>query len=234
MSMNTASFISNLKLHIRNQIGRNSVWATKRKELAIKKDMDLCVEGYPRSANTYSVLLIEKYANRPLGIAHHLHMPSQIKMASSWGIPSVLLIRKPMQAIPSLILREKGVSHWNAVNWYNLFHEELVDQKDKLIIWDFEELINNPLKCLQELDRRTGILQMDKSLARIENEDIFQEIDRLDKETKEGQDLSLVNSRPNKQKSMAKKVVRNELLENPRYQKMIKKSEDLYEFFTAK
>ena len=95
-------------------------------------------------------------------------------------------------------------------------------------------MINNPLKCLQELDRRTGLLKMDEDLGRIENEDIFQEIDRLDKETKEGQDLSLVNSRPNKQKSMAKTAVRTELLENPRYQKMIKKSEDLYEFFTAK
>ena len=233
MSINPASFLSNLKLHIRNQIGRNAVWATKRKELAIRKGMDLCVEGYPRSANTYGVLLIEKYANKKLEIAHHLHMPSQVKLASSWGIPSVLLIRKPMQAIPSLILREQGISHWNAVNWYNLFHEELIPHKDEMIIWDFEELINQPIKCLQELDRRTNLVEMDRDLEKIENESIFKEIDRLDKETKEGQDLTLVNSRPNKQKSKAKQVVTRELLDNPRYKKMIEKSEELYEFFTS-
>lgn len=225
--------INNLKLRLRNHLGKHVLWVTSRKDLVLTRDSDLCVEGFPRSANTYGVLLIEKFAKKPLKIAHHLHIASQIKYAVEWDIPAVLLIREPIEAIPSLILREQGVSIQTAMEWYNSFHTELVPLKEKLAVWKFDELVANPLECLRSLDKKLGLWELEENLTSLKNEEIFKEIDRLDKETKKGQDLGLVNSRPNAQKGAAKKEVLDSIYQRKDYRKEMERAQELYQFFTS-
>lgn len=231
-TMNILSLIDNLKLRLRNRLGRKVLWVTRRKDLMLSRDTDLCVEGFPRSANTYGVLLIEKFASQPLKIAHHLHIPSQLTYAIKWNIPAILLIREPSQAIPSLILRE-GVSIRTAMEWYNSFHTELMPCKEKLVVWQFDELVNNPLDCLRKLNEDLGLWKLEDDLTSLKNEEIFKEIDRLDKETKGGQDLGLVNSRPNAQKGAAKKEVLDEIFQRQDYRIEMERAKELYQFFTA-
>lgn len=230
--MNLTNLIYNVKLGIRTQLGKNALWVTSRKDLTIQKDSDLCVEGFPRSANTYSVLLIEKFARKPLKIAHHLHIPSQIKQARAWNIPAILLIREPTAAIPSLVLREKGISLWNAINWYNSFHSELTDLKDYMEVWRFDELTKHPLDCLRNLNSRLDLLDINDDLANMDNEEIFSEIDQLDRETKTGRDLGLVNSRPNAKKNPAKQEILDQMMQNQRHRKNLERAKELYHFFT--
>ncbi len=230
--MNIPYITNNLKLRLRNRLGRKVLWVTRRKDLMLNRNTDLCVEGFPRSANTYGVLLIEKFAKHPLNIAHHLHIPSQLTYAIKWNIPAILLIREPSQAIPSLILRE-GVSIATAMDWYNSFHAELIPHKEKLIVWQFEELVNRPLDILRQLNEHLGLWNVEDKLSPQQNEEIFREIDRLDKETKGGQDLGLVNSRPNAKKGAAKKEVLNEISQRETYRVEMERAKELYQLFTT-
>lgn len=230
--MNISYFLTNLKLRLRNRLGRKVLWVTRRKDLMLNRGTDLCVEGFPRSANTYGVLLIEKFARHPLTIAHHLHIPSQLTYAIKWNIPAILLIREPSEAIPSLILRE-GVSIPTAMDWYNSFHTELIPHKESLIVWRFEEVVNHPLNILQQLNDRLGLWNVEDKLSSQANEEIFREIDRLDQETKGGQDLGLVNSRPNAKKGAAKKKVLDDIFQHKTYQVEMERAQELYQFFTA-
>ncbi|RMG27959.1 MAG: hypothetical protein D6732_19595, partial [Methanobacteriota archaeon] len=49
-----------------------------RMEKLIGARTEIVIEGYPRSANTFAVVAFRLAQNRPVKIAHHLHMEAQI------------------------------------------------------------------------------------------------------------------------------------------------------------
>lgn len=67
----------------------------------VTDDTDLCIEGFPRSANSFAVGAIEYAQDDPLRIAHHNHVPAPILRAAARGIPTIVLIRDPVEAVIS-------------------------------------------------------------------------------------------------------------------------------------
>jgi hypothetical protein len=62
---------------------------------------DLCIEGFPRSANSFAVGAVEYAQPEPLSIAHHNHVPAPILNAVRRGLPTVVLIRTPVDTVIS-------------------------------------------------------------------------------------------------------------------------------------
>jgi hypothetical protein len=69
--------------------------------LCVRDDTELVIEGYPRSANSTTAYGFLDRQSRPVRVAHHKHHAAQLLLASKRGLPAVLLIRKPEQAIIS-------------------------------------------------------------------------------------------------------------------------------------
>jgi hypothetical protein len=65
---------------------------------------DIVIEGFPASANTFAVAAF-RLAQEPryMRIAHHTHVPAQVIEATRLGVPAILLIREPMQAVLSVM-----------------------------------------------------------------------------------------------------------------------------------
>ena len=226
---------ANFLHQFRYRLGNYFVWTTRSdgNKLVVNAKKDICIEGYPRSANTYTVLLVEKYATRPLDIAHHLHLPAQLKYAVHYNIPAVLLIRKPSDAITSLLLREESITTENAIKWYIHFHRGLRRYRDRLIIWEFDALVADPASHLRDLSRRVNNFSI--AIDQIENETIFTEIDRLDRLTKKKEvksdQFALINSRPGKGKREKKNQLREELRSVPKYRRLMEECEEIYRYF---
>lgn len=68
----------------------------------VKTNTDICIEGFPRSGNSFFFKLFKK-ANPEATIAHHIHSPIQLIRAVNLGIPAVALVRKPKDAIASAL-----------------------------------------------------------------------------------------------------------------------------------
>jgi hypothetical protein len=62
---------------------------------------DLCIEGFPRSANSFAVGAFEHAQDRSYTIAHHNHVPAPILNAVRRGLPTIVLIRDPVDAVVS-------------------------------------------------------------------------------------------------------------------------------------
>lgn len=229
--MDLGSVVQNIRIKTRNELGRRVLWATRRGDLGLKRDSDICIEGFPRSANTYGVLLVEKFARKPLKIAHHLHIPAQLLFAVKWDIPAVLLIRKPADAIASLVLREQGISVSTAIHWYLTFHSELIPVAEQLHIWTFEELVKTPATCLIRLNEHLGWWEVPEVISDAENQELFDHIDELDKEAKQGAGLEVVNSRPNESKKQAKEEIQKQMRLDPQIAAKMDKAEALYSHF---
>ena len=69
--------------------------------LLVDRDTDICIDGFPRSANSFAVGAFEHAQEENVSIAHHTHVPAQLLRATELGIPAMALIRDPVDAVVS-------------------------------------------------------------------------------------------------------------------------------------
>ncbi|MEM7657136.1 MAG: hypothetical protein AAF399_13465 [Bacteroidota bacterium] len=218
------------RVFTRLQVGNLTPMVVSRKDLLIQPETELVIEGFPRSANTFGVLLVEQHLEQNLHIAHHLHLAYQLEQGVQRGLPSVLLLRNPQDSIPSLLLRNAYLSPWLAFHWFRKFHEPLVAIKDQLLVWEFESLTQHPARCLQQLASDFPDLLLGEEES-VQADQVFQQIDQLDRETKQqaGEELDLVRSRPNLRKAAAKAAIQTQLQNHPRYRALMEEALQMYQ-----
>lgn len=115
----------------------------KKQHLLVNKDTQIVIEGFPRSGNTFSVVALECSQDKAVNIAHHLHAASQIIWAVNNGIPSVVLIRSPAEAVASFLIREPDLTIKLALLDYIRFYKAVLPYKQKLAIVKFDQVITN-------------------------------------------------------------------------------------------
>jgi len=94
MSRKVHTWLTGLRFALRSVLGRSPAvyfgiqrLRPSRRHLLVKKDTEIVIEGYPRSANTFAVAAFLLAQGRAVKIAHHLHVPAQVIQAVRWGIP---------------------------------------------------------------------------------------------------------------------------------------------------
>src|SRR4051794_35640317 len=66
--------------------------------IAADRTTDIVIEGFPRSGNTFAVVAFRLAQSRAMQVAHHLHIPAQLLWADRVGMPSMVLVRNPVDA----------------------------------------------------------------------------------------------------------------------------------------
>lgn len=114
----------------------------------INKNTNITIDGFERSANTYSFYYF-KELNKDTKIAHHSHSYQQMIHSLEKKIPTILLIRKPYDAIISSYIYhfQKVPVQLLADTWIN-FYKPLIPFKDNLIVSDFNTTISNFSKII--------------------------------------------------------------------------------------
>ena len=122
------TLIGNLKASIRLIAGRNArrwrVYQHMRgTPLPDPKSIDLVLEGYPRSGNTYAEHMLRIMCPGLRWISH-THSPGTLHWARMHQIPTLILIREPLDAAVSLfIYRMQQVSLFLCVHEWESFHQ---------------------------------------------------------------------------------------------------------------
>ena len=115
----------------------------KPKAYIVKKGVtDICIDGYPRSANSFSVRMFRQ-ANPEAKIAHHTHSVANLNKALKHNIPVVVLIRDPEQAIVSSVIAHKKNDIDLEVSRYIDFYNWVYERIDTMVIADFNQVIND-------------------------------------------------------------------------------------------
>ena len=89
---------------VRFRPGPAASWRATPVGHADNRDRDRGVS--PRSANTFALVAFQLAQSRELEIAHHLHAAAQIKRAVALGVPAIVLVREPSEAVLSLMVRD--------------------------------------------------------------------------------------------------------------------------------
>lgn len=127
------------------------IFFAKNRDLIVRTDTDIVVEGYPRSGNTYLVALLMSSSKRTLKIARHRHEIGQIRFAIRNKIPIVIVVRKPLDSAVSFVLRE-NVSLNFALRYYKYFYGWIMKQNlEKITLFDFSQVTEQQTFVLEKV-----------------------------------------------------------------------------------
>lgn len=140
-----------IKFFLRNIFRNNAFFYTiysiyrirffKENRSFVVANTSFCVEGFPSSANTYFQFIMG-YLFPELVFAHHTHTIATVKKSLKRGLPTIILIRNPIDAIASKIIRfedDLESSYTEYIKFYSYVEKNI----DKLFILSFEEVIEN-------------------------------------------------------------------------------------------
>jgi len=201
-----------------------------RNKLA-EKDTDIVIEGYPRSANSFSVKAF-KYAqgNKKHKIGEHTHAYAQIQRATTLGLPTIVLVRQPYEAVLSTGALQIQVfngdykrfnKEWDiswSIEYYIRFYEEAAKLHDKVVLGKFEEVTKDFGGIREKVNAKFGTDFIPFEHTPYHQEQIF----------KSGKK----HLSPSKERNNYKKFIKD-LLSEPKNKKLMQKAEKTYLNFLA-
>lgn len=143
--------VRNMKRTIRNWIRDNPAAYSVFIRFYLKKRLNLpdantdChITGYPRSANTYSHYLAKGLFPN-LKFVTHVHTVASLKRAKQLGVPVMLIIRNPKDAVVSMCLKYKcSADDQEAIDGYLLdyihYHKWILRELPVAEFSSFEEV----------------------------------------------------------------------------------------------
>lgn len=153
----------------------------KNRPLAVTRATDIVIEGFPRCANTFSVLAFMDAQDREVCIAHHLHAPQQISLGVEYGLPVLALIREPVSAIGSLITRHDWISVGQAIDRYVRFYSVVLEHRDAVVLADFKTITSDYSRVIRAINQRFGSSYLEYLNDDISDSRVFAEIDALNR-----------------------------------------------------
>lgn len=200
----------------------------KTRPITVSEDTELVIEGYPRSANTFAVAAFTFAQGRSVKIARHLHAPAQVIAAVKKGIPTIVLIRRPRDAVLSVLVRAPHISVKQALKDYILFYRTILPFKDRYVVGRFEEVASDFGRIVCQLNARFGTNFKPFEHTKENLEKVFQIIEEMDKQdTGLSQVQEETVARPSVKREKLKKMA-EEKLKGPKAQQLLLEAERVY------
>lgn len=197
----------------------------------VSPDTQLVIEGFPRSANSFARIAFRVAQKEKVSVAHGLHVPAQVIRAARWEIPTLVLIRKPKDAILSFVLRDP-ISVDQALKYYLSFYETVEKYRDAYVLGLFEEVTEDFGEVIRRVNDKFGTAF---SLFPHDEENVDNVFARLEKNVRRnhaGTSWVPKVARPSAAKERMKEDVRHEL-ESPERKRLIAEVEAVYDRLTS-
>src|SRR5215211_3597910 len=204
--------------------------ARKDQARVVTPDTQLVMEGFPRSANSFARVAFNRAQSERVRIAHGLHVPAQVIRAARWRIPTLVLIRKPKDAVLSFAIRDP-ISVDQALRYYLSFYETVEEYRDAYVLGLFEDVTEDFGQVIKRINDKFGTTF---SLFRHDEENVskvFADMDAYARK-KFGETLwERKVHRPSAVKQRMKREIEYDL-ENPKRKRLIDKAEAVYDRLT--
>jgi hypothetical protein len=122
----------------------------------VGSETELVIDGYTRCGTTFAVYAFQLAQRRPVKVAHHLHAGAQLIAAARMGVPAIVLIRRPEEAVLSQLVRESTVAVEDALAAYSRFYTALLPFRSSFVVGEFEEVTSNFGSVIRRVNERFG------------------------------------------------------------------------------
>lgn len=101
----------------------------------------LVIEGFLRSGNTFSVAAFQVANGTVLHLGRHLHGAAHVLRAARLGVPALVLIRPPRDAIASYLIRRPSLTPDDALLEYLDFYRTAWRVRDHFVVGLFDDVV---------------------------------------------------------------------------------------------
>lgn len=201
-----------------------------RRHLYVRRDTEVVIEGYPRSANTFAVCAFLYAQARPVKIARHLHLPVQISRAVKWKIPTMIVLRKPEDAILSYLVRYPALSAKTAVNAYIDFYRTAEAFRNYLTLVAFDTVTHDFGAAIKALNLKFNTNFQTFVPSSDALQEVYRMIDEMDqRDTRQGTITVATVARPIEGRAQLKQERHGELRACP----TLCQADELYDRLSA-
>jgi len=128
----------------------------RRPNLALRRDTDVVIEGFPKSANSFVTHAFRMPQDRPLKITHHTHAAGVVITACRRRIPAHVLIRQPLDAASRIALVRPHISLRLLLRGWISFYRPLLPWQGRFAVGSFEEVTNDLGAVMTAMNERLG------------------------------------------------------------------------------
>ena len=126
------------------------------RDRAITERTQLVIEGFPRSGNTFASKAFALSQRRPVVVASHVHLPAQVKLAVRRHVPTMVLVRDPVDAAVSMAIADPHHRVEHLVRYWTHYHLEVQPLLDEILLVTFEEATDDFGQVVDRLNARYG------------------------------------------------------------------------------
>ena len=192
----------------------------------VTPDTQMVIEGFPRSGNSFARVAFNKAQKGKVRIAHGLHVPAQVIRAARWRIPTMVLIRKPKDAVLSFAIRDP-ISVDQALRYYLSFYKTVETYRNAYVLGRFEEVTQDYGQLIERINQKFGTTF---SLFRHDEQNVNKIFARMEKRYRERYGETHWETkvpRPSTTKEKMKHEVEYDL-ENPKTRRLFVEAEAVY------
>lgn len=171
-------------------------------ECLFSSDKELVIEGFPRSANTFSVVAFRQAQQRHVPMAHHLHVEAQIIQGVRKGKPVIVLIRNPVDAVKSLLIRHQHIDPAWAFRRYYLFYKTVLRLEEHVVIADFSAVTSDFGSVIRRVNKKFGTYYDIFQHTKENVANVFRDVELINDRLDNGKESHV--ARPSKRRSEIK------------------------------
>jgi hypothetical protein len=122
----------------------------------LSNDTEIVIEGFPRSGNSFAVAAFRRAQAGPVSIAHHVHAPGHAIAGIRNGVPALVVIRSPDEAVPEFARSKPNLSVSSIIRGYVRFYESLLPFRGGLVVARFEDVLSDFGSVTRRINERFG------------------------------------------------------------------------------
>jgi hypothetical protein len=196
--------------------------------LTIDRRTELVLEGYPRSGNTFAVGAFRAAQQRPTRVSHHVHAPAQILVATRRQVPTLVLIRRPVDAALSLVAFLPYLSLKGALKGWLSFYERVRPLLRDIVLAEFDEVTADfgavTVAVNARFETTFGVFVHDE----VNTASVYRDLDTWQHRLFPGALFEQRVARPSLERQ-ANVALRREGLSDPAIRRLLAKADALYE-----
>ena len=117
----------------------------------------IVIDGFPGSANSFAMRAFRAMQDDPeCLIGNHYHSAAETIRAAKLGVPVLVTLRKPIDAVNSMVRRWPFVPFESALRWYVMFYKAIEPHLDKVVVSDFKTVTSDFPGVVTALNERFG------------------------------------------------------------------------------
>lgn len=184
-------------------------------------DTVLIVDGFPRSANSYCYYGLKRAFGHLGEVRGHTHAGAVFDHASRRNIPSVALIRHPVDAVSSFLQYNTRLTPGIALKSYSLFYEATIRNSDSVLICSFSTITQDFSSLLLSIQNRFSIDRIQTTWSTDDDRATKGEVEASHLARNGG---SLATARvplPRSERDAARQVLAQKVVDSPMYSRAI-------------